>query len=236
MRNLHIANIEKGGLMAYTSHLDMVRLLKNAFNIAGVKLVYSQGFNPHPKMSLAQPLPLGYSSICEILEFETKENRPPEEIIDKMNAVLPEGVKMINCAKAKGDRSISSKIKAAEYEIFFPDVNEGETYWETLVKNYLGQEKIPALKKQKKKVNLTEIDIKPMIKAIRIQFVDNNLTWLTKKAAEKKVDCNLIMYTNLDAGSYSNLSPELVISTFLSFSGLKTPRPDIKVRRTGIIF
>ena len=48
----------KQGFICYTSHLDLLRLFKRAFKKAGIKLAYSQGFNPHPKMGFAQPLVL----------------------------------------------------------------------------------------------------------------------------------------------------------------------------------
>ncbi|HPD90394.1 MAG TPA: hypothetical protein PKW40_03365, partial [Bacillota bacterium] len=46
----------------------------------------------------------------------------------------------------------------------------------------------------------------------------------------------LIMKADLDAGSQSNLSPELLIQGFLRFSQLQIPRHQIKVLRTKLIF
>ncbi|MFH1087432.1 MAG: TIGR03936 family radical SAM-associated protein, partial [Chloroflexota bacterium] len=45
--------------LRFISHLDLMRLWERAFRRAGVPLAYSQGFTPHPSISLAAPLALG---------------------------------------------------------------------------------------------------------------------------------------------------------------------------------
>ena len=67
--NRYVIKFEKDGYVKYTSHLDILRIFKRSFKKTGLALKYSQGFNPHPKMGFAQPLSLGYSSKCELIEF-----------------------------------------------------------------------------------------------------------------------------------------------------------------------
>ena len=55
----YVIKFSKEGNIRYISHLDLLRLFKRSFKRVGIKLQYSQGFNPHPKMSFAQPLSLG---------------------------------------------------------------------------------------------------------------------------------------------------------------------------------
>ena len=71
MSTRYVLKFTKSGYVKYISHLDLLRLFKRAFKKTGLTLKYSQGFNPHPKMGFAQPLSLGYSSICELIEYET---------------------------------------------------------------------------------------------------------------------------------------------------------------------
>ena len=80
----YVARFEKGGYTKYISHLDLLRVFKRAFKVMGLDIRYSNGYNPHPKMSFAQPLSLGYSSLCEYLEFETLTPHDPESL--KVNA------------------------------------------------------------------------------------------------------------------------------------------------------
>ena len=70
----YILTFSKTGTICYTSHLDMMKMFKRVFKRAGIKQSYSQGFNPHPKMTFAQPLSLGYWGLGELLEFETEED------------------------------------------------------------------------------------------------------------------------------------------------------------------
>jgi len=220
MGNLYVAKLEKHGYMVFTSHLDLIRLFKNAFKIAGIKLVFSYGFSPHPKMSFAQPLSLGYSSSYEVLEFETKEGPEPDEIKEKMNRVLPEGVRILSVSRGYEEKSLASRVKAATYEITIPagesHLNEGDK----LCQRFLQAEKIIAEKKQKKTGAKGEIDIKKMIRSFTAETVDDNS----------------VIYANLDTGSLSNLSPELLISAFISFAGIKATREEIDVERTGLFF
>ncbi|MGM0653222.1 MAG: TIGR03936 family radical SAM-associated protein, partial [Bacillota bacterium] len=54
--------------LAYISHLDMMRLLLRALHRSGLPLAYSQGYNPHPRLTLALPLPLGVTASEEFGE------------------------------------------------------------------------------------------------------------------------------------------------------------------------
>ena len=85
----YVARFEKGGYTKYISHLDLLRVFKRAFKVMGLDIKYSNGYNPHPKMSFAQPLSLGYSSLCEYLEFETITPHDPESLKEDLAKNLP---------------------------------------------------------------------------------------------------------------------------------------------------
>lgn len=55
------------GLLCYLSHQETARMFRRALTRASIKLKYSQGFNPHPKMSLPLPRSVGMASECELL-------------------------------------------------------------------------------------------------------------------------------------------------------------------------
>ena len=94
--NRYIIRFSKEGYIKYTSHLDMLRLFKRAFKRSRILLEHSQGFNPHPKMGFVQPLSLGYTSKCELLEFETTKDFDPAEIKERLAGVMPEGVELLD--------------------------------------------------------------------------------------------------------------------------------------------
>ena len=59
----------KTGRAVYISHLDLMRTITRAFLRAECRLKYSEGFNPHPNISIALPLSVGCESVCEIMDF-----------------------------------------------------------------------------------------------------------------------------------------------------------------------
>lgn len=83
---------EKTGSASYMSHLDLMRVFRRSFTRASIPLVYSQGFNPHPYFSVPLPLPTGFESRCELLDFDTAWDALPADLLERMNAALPSGV------------------------------------------------------------------------------------------------------------------------------------------------
>ena len=90
------ALFEKTGNAIYISHLDLMRVFQRAFKRAGLPLTHTKGFNPRPSVSIALPLSLGTESRCELLDFDLEgEKLPNEEILERLNAVLVSGVKVL---------------------------------------------------------------------------------------------------------------------------------------------
>jgi len=78
----------KTGKAKFISHLDLMTTLQRSFLRAGIKLKYSEGFNPHPYMSVALPLSVGCESLCEMIDVAIQDSIIPD--IGKIK--LPEGI------------------------------------------------------------------------------------------------------------------------------------------------
>lgn len=87
----------KTGRAKYISHLDMLRTFQRAFARAGVDLIHSEGFNPHPKLNLVLPLPTCCESLCEYLDAGVNGEYP--DLCRALNAALPEGIRMLSAAE-----------------------------------------------------------------------------------------------------------------------------------------
>ena len=85
---------EKTGTAIWMSHLDTMRLMQRAFRRAGVLLHHSQGYTPHAYVSMLLPLSVGVESTCEIMEYELDGDL--SVTAEKMNAVLPQGVRVLS--------------------------------------------------------------------------------------------------------------------------------------------
>lgn len=77
--------------LAFLSHLDLVRLLTRALRRAGLPLAYSKGFNPHPKLAFALPLPLGVLAENEPAEVYFSKPVKAEQFLEKLAHALPTG-------------------------------------------------------------------------------------------------------------------------------------------------
>jgi radical SAM-linked protein len=224
----YMLKFTKEEVIKYTSHLDMVRMFKRAFQRSGIRLVFSAGFNPHPKMTLAQPLSLGYTSVGEWIEFETVNELASEDVITTLANVLPPGIKILEISTMQPDeKSLASRCYAAEYTIAMcldhatTDDNKLKERLESNLhgEEFLAQTNIVVQKKSVKRKNHVEVDIKPMIHYLNLCMVDNNI----------------FISTELSAGSNMNLSPELLMEAFMTFYKFQIPRETIEVLRTDLL-
>ncbi len=85
----------KTGRAVYISHLDLMRTVTRAFMRAECKLKYSEGFNPHPNISIALPLSVGCESLCEIMDFRLIEEKELDDILKSLSVQLPEGIEAL---------------------------------------------------------------------------------------------------------------------------------------------
>lgn len=224
MANRYVLKFSKTGYAKYTSHLDMLRFFKRAFRKNGIPLRYSKGFNPHPRMGFAQPLSLGYSSVYELLDFETEEFLEPEKLMNRLAGDMPEGLQLNSCVQLSSDiKSLAALADSALYEVRIPyekSTDADRKTLENLPAAFISQKEIKALKRQKKDKKMVLVDIKDKIRQFEI-FIFND---------------QLILRMLLDCGSASNCSPELVISAFCDFAKMNIPRYNMEVERKKIFF
>ena len=98
------------GELRFLSHAEMMRLFQRACARAGVKILYSQGFNPHPKMSLVLPRSVGVESDDELLclwirqaHHEWLEEGKVSFDVELLKKEMPQGIEIIsaNISEAK---------------------------------------------------------------------------------------------------------------------------------------
>ncbi|MBI4972855.1 MAG: DUF2344 domain-containing protein [Candidatus Omnitrophica bacterium] len=84
----------KRGPMKYISHLDLMRLLMRAMRRAELPLKLSQGFSPHPKLSIKRALKLGLESDNEEASLVLKELVDLNDFKQRLQQQLPEGIEI----------------------------------------------------------------------------------------------------------------------------------------------
>lgn len=84
----------KRKLMKYISHLDLMRLFMRALRRADLPVKITEGFNPHPKLSIKRALKLGLESEHEEAAVVLKEKIRPEEFKERLQGQLPPGIEI----------------------------------------------------------------------------------------------------------------------------------------------
>ncbi len=115
MQRLRINFSRETGLK-FISHLDLIRLWHRALNRAGIAIAYSEGFNPHPRMSLAAPLALGVTSEAELMDIILAKFVSPHAFTAAVSRQLPEGIAIRQVFNtALNMPSMQSQVRFAEY-------------------------------------------------------------------------------------------------------------------------
>lgn len=163
----YVIKFKKGEEVRFVSHLDMLRLFQRAFRRAKLPLAFSQGFNPHPLMSFATALSVGFTSEGEYLDVILTEPVKPKTLMDEVNATLPAGVRIIEVIDAGDNKaSLTSLMRYADYDIslrFPSEVDEGAL--SSVIRGLLAGE-IVVDKKTKSGVKPT--DIRPLLQELRL--------------------------------------------------------------------
>ncbi|MBD1853526.1 TIGR03960 family B12-binding radical SAM protein [Leptolyngbya sp. GB1-A1] len=119
----------KLGDMTLVSHLDLVRLFDRAVRRAAIPVSFTGGFHPGPRISIASALPLGASSLGEIVDFDLTEAMNPAEFQQKFGAQLPAEVPVFSVESiALNAPAATHAMEQAEYWIaVVPLFEEAET-------------------------------------------------------------------------------------------------------------
>ena len=204
----------KGPELRFVSHLDLMRLFQRAVRRAGLPIGYSHGFNPHQLMSFGNPLSLGMTSTGEYCDFEFEKAMDTDEIVDRLNAVMNEGVTVFRAARLSQEaKSAMAELGACEYEAYLHELMPAEGLAEKIA-GFLAQKEIIVMKKTKN--HIKETDIRPDIYSIEDISKDG-------KAAIKLV---------LAAGSIQSLRADLTVETFCKYAGVEFDKYKVRYNRT----
>jgi len=158
---------KKEGLSRFLSHRDAITLLERALRRASIPLVYTLGFNPHPKMTFGPPLPTGYSSISEYLDISVNGAVLFTDKIREVNKYLPEGIEISGIAQdpeSSLSKAVLSEYRISQADKCFAEIEIGElpSKKEVVIHNYKKGQKqivdiIPFIKELKKEESSGEI-------------------------------------------------------------------------------
>lgn len=106
------------GVARYISHLDLTRAWVRALRRLGLPLAYTKGFNPHPRVSLAAPLPVGFAGERELLDLYLDAPADPAGLAADLQSELPEGLTLSDASPVPlAAPALPSLVVAADYAI-----------------------------------------------------------------------------------------------------------------------
>jgi len=133
----------RGEEIKFISHLDIMRLWQRVFLRAGIPLAYSEGFTPHPRISLAVPLAIGVTSEAELMDIFTTRWVSPHWFTDAVNQQLPSGIEILQVFPIPlGQPSLQSQVAFAEYGVEV-ETEKGQKEIESALTRLLSLEHLP---------------------------------------------------------------------------------------------
>jgi len=113
--------LRKDGKARFVGHLEFMTLFNRAVRRAGIPVRFSRGFHPAPKISFPDALPTGVESDAEIIDLHLFLPWSAREIVEGLNAQLPEGFRVLEGASLPWQSpSPSASIKEIIYRVDLP--------------------------------------------------------------------------------------------------------------------
>lgn len=141
----------KEGRLRFLSHLDVQRTLARAFRRSGLPVAYSQGFNPHPRISFGSALATGVSSEGEFFDLNLTEPVAPDQLTAVLNRALPDGLRVVEAREVPEQQdSLMSLLNAAKYRLTLELGPAEPQVLRTAVAAFLQREAVPFLRQGKK--------------------------------------------------------------------------------------
>lgn len=170
----------KTGSLKFISHLDLQRTMQSSFLRSKLPIYYSEGFNPHPKVVFSPPLSVGVSSLTEFVDVKMLENVSFGEIMEKLNASFPKGLRAHECYTPE---TKFNDVKWGLYEIKYELVGEIPADICEKAKTALTAEEIN-VEKFSKKTGAKTVNIAGGVRFCSAELEGNILTVRTKLSCD----------------------------------------------------
>lgn len=212
----HRIKFSKTGMAKYISHLDLLRCFTRSIMRAELPVRYSQGFNPHQKITFSLPLSIGVTSECEFVDIDFEDGISHEEIREKLDKNLPPDISVLNVhdiIKSAND------IVSARYRVsLFTD----EEFDSLKLREFFDMGEVAITKKTKKKGE------------VQVNLMDFVKGWNMLEASNSEDGYMTEFELNLSAGGQSNLKPEIAVEALCSCLAPSVQVKSYDIHRTNI--
>ena len=154
----------KGEPLKYISHLDLLRAWERMLRRAGLPVAYSQGFNPHMKVTIAMPLPVGCTGEHEIADVILEEQLTSAEFLAAIEGACPEGMGICEAKEVPlNGPAMPNLIRQATYRLTLSGIAEQDA-----------RQRVAALLEQQEvRVQFRDqsYDLRPLIQSIAVEAI-----------------------------------------------------------------
>lgn len=159
----------KQGDLRYIGHLDLHHIWQRSIRRTDLKLAYSQGFHPQPKIQLASALPLGFSSRAEVVDIWLEDlNLSLPNLKKKLQDALPKGITVLDLQEVERRApALQTMGDYAEYKVTLLDEIPVPSLKKKLAA-LMEADALPREKKKKKRGKIRTYDLRPLILALKI--------------------------------------------------------------------
>lgn len=210
---------EKTEVGRYLSHLDLARTMERTLRRAEVPLAFSEGFNPHPRMSFASALAVGITGENEFLDVELRRRVNREKLEQSIREAMPPALKLKQLEEIPmNGKSLSALINLAAYRFLVSAEKIHEDDVQTGIDRTLAATELwrqPKVKPGKKIIPAKEV--RSLIRQINVSRENG---WL-------KIEMALVM------NNTAQLRPQEVWAMLAEFGGFEAAAVS-QVCRTGL--
>jgi radical SAM-linked protein len=147
----------------WLSHRELMNIFYRSLRRSGLRLNFSQGYHPLPKVSFHGALPVGIESLMEIMDIELGQEYSPQEVMAQLNRVLPSGIHIDLVEPLVNNKTGQKNFDRHLYEVNLPTARFSPEKIET----FINSTEFTALKKKPKETK--KIDIRPLVSTIQLR-------------------------------------------------------------------
>ncbi len=169
-----IAAFKKTGGARHISHLDLQRAVQRALRRSALPVRYSLGFSPHPVLSFASALSLGFTSLGEVMDVAMAESVSAAEFEERMTVQLPPSLALVSAHEVEEDYPVlMALVESADYEVL-AKVEADLTFDElkTRINTVLSR---PILAEKKTKAGIKELDLREQVLSLELCALDGGI-------------------------------------------------------------
>ncbi len=199
--------------LRYISHLDLYRTWERIFRRAGIRVAYSKGFNPQPRIQLAAALPVGYIGSAEVMDVVLEEVIEVGDLLHCLQSVAPVGLQVREAYPVPLESpALQAQLCQAEYRVHVRTPLAGEEIAQR-VAAFLSLTHF--LQERTRQRRIETIDLRPLVDDLRLEHCTNG---------------EAVLWMRVKSGAQGSVRPETVLEAL----GLRDASP--RIERTRLIW